>query len=278
MGRLTAVILLAGCFAFQAWAQTPQEQGTKEQAPAAEQKPSDPNHPSEQTPENSPAGTAASASSSQTAPSAPPWDRIQEFSALVVGGIMPGDERPTHIYRSGNLLRIEGIDQHSYWVVDLKTGEEHIVAARMCGKAPFVNSHAVPFSMTGPQYTFESAPVGEETIDGHLTRVEDVSIKVKSHDPLRLRLWEAQDLQGFSIKIEHERPGTLPPRSWTYEKVDVGPQDPTLFIYPENCAAWSGKKGISQLPRRQRRNRRENLSELRVPGYRGVFRPEHVHS
>jgi len=162
---------------------------------------------------------------------------------------MPGDERPTHIYRSGNLLRIEGIDRHSYWVVDLKKGEEHIVAARMCGKTPFPNSRAFPFFLSGPEYSYERVPVGEETVDGHLTRVEEVSIKRKSKDPLKLRFWEAQDLQGFPIKMEHERPGNLPPRSWTYEKVDVGPQDPTLFIYPENCGAWSGTPAAKANPK-----------------------------
>jgi len=247
MGRWTAILLLAGCFAFQVRAQTPQGPGGKEQAPAAKPGSPDRNPASEHAPEGRTASPAAPAASPQTAPA--PWDRFQEFSALMVGDFLPGDERPTHIYRSANLFRAEAIDRHSYWVVDLQKGSQHLVAARVCGKSPFPNSRAFPFFLTGPQYKYESVLGGEETVNGHVCRIEDVTINsARFHQPVHLRLWEAEDLQGFPIKIEN-RPEHLPHRSWTYEKVDVGPQDPTLFIYPENCRAWSGKEPAKPAPK-----------------------------
>ena len=233
MRRLTAVLLLAGCFGYYVQAQTPPPQPPATETPATESAPAAQTAPAQES--KSEAGSRKPEGESGF-----PLDQIQEFSAVAEGGILTSDASPRHIYRSGNLLRAEAIDQHSYWVIDLRSGDEHLVAARMCGKSPLPYSRAFPFFLTGPEYKYEVVPAGEETVDGHQCRIEDVTVKSpKLKFPVHLRLWEAEDLQGFPIKIEN-RPEHSPHRSWMYKKVDVGPQDPTLFIYPENCKAWSG--------------------------------------
>jgi len=49
-----------------------------------------------------------------------------------------------------------------------------------------------------------------------------------------MRFWEAEDLQGFPIKIEFLRPGGHD-AIVRYKNVVFGPQDPTLFIHPKSC-------------------------------------------
>ena len=249
MDRFTAVLLLAGCFAVQVWAQTPQGLGGNQQAPATEQNSASQNPSSEQKPASSAASPAEPAAAPQPQLSGFPLDEIPEFSAIADGGILTSDNTERHIYRSGNFLRVEAIDQHSYWIVDLVKKREFLLGAKICMKSELLNSRAFPFFLTGPEYTYERVPAGEETVNGHLCRVEDVTVKAPSLKyPVHLHLWEAEDLQGFPIKIEN-RPEHSPHRSWVYKNVQVGPQDPTLFLHPESCQDLPDKDAVKVSPK-----------------------------
>jgi len=223
MARLTAALLLAGCLGFQAWAQTP---------PAA---------PTSAA--SSPAAQTASASESSQFP----LDRFQEFSALVVGGPVPGTEDEIHIYRSGNLMRMEGRESRNYLITDLAKQETHGLAPTGCLKYgnPYVRSY--PFSMSRPENKYERVPVGKETVDGHVCQVEDLTISSpKLPTPVKIRLWEAEDLQGFPIKVE-----TMSHRIVQYKNVVLGPQDPTFFIFPNDCQVLDAKTTTRVSPKRK---------------------------
>jgi hypothetical protein len=212
MGRLTAAWLIAGCLGFQMWAQTPPAQ-----SPAA------PPTAAEQVPSGQPAPNAD--------PSQSPLEKFKEFSAIMVGGPVPGTADPIHVYRSGNLMRMEAHEGKSYQITDLVKQETHGQARTGClhYKVPYVR--AFPFSFSVLAEKFERAPVGKETVDGHVCQVEDVTFSVPKHvGPVKVRLWEAEDLQGFPIKIE-----TGLHRTIEYQNVVLGPQDPTLFIFPLTC-------------------------------------------
>ena len=265
MRRLTAVLLLAGCVGFHAQAQTPPQPSAAQtpatSAPAAQTAPGQESKPEAGSrkpegesrepgaPESSAASPAGQAASPQPELSGFPLDQIPEFSAIAVGGILTSDANPRHIYRSGNFLRIESIDQHSWWIVDLIKKREFLLAPKICMKSELPNSRAFPFFLTGPEYTYERVPGGEETVNGHQCRIEDVTVKSPNLKyPVHLRLWEAEDLQGFPIKIEN-RPEHFPHRSWEYKKVDVGPQDPTLFLHPESCQDLPDKGAVKVSPK-----------------------------
>jgi hypothetical protein len=212
MQRLTVALLLAGCFGFQLWAQTPSSQQPVDQKPATD---------------DASTGQAAPASE----PTQFPWDQFKEFSAIMAGGPVPGTEDEIHIYRSGDRLRMEGREGLNYQITDLVKHETHGLAATGClkYKSPYVRSY--PFSLAMPDSTYERSLAGKETVDGHVCQIVDLTITFHSRpNTIKMKLWEAEDLQGFPVKIV-----TANHRTIQYKNVVLGPQDPSLFIFPNVC-------------------------------------------
>jgi len=237
MCRSIAAVLFAGCLTFQMWAQT------QAQTPATQPAPTNPAPASAQAPaeQAKPSGTEAAKTAQAEEPKQPlvrhsgtPWDQFQEFSAIMVGGPLPGNEDPAHIYRFKNLIRAEGRESKNYLITDTSKTETHGLAPGGCIKYKLPYTRTFPFSVFGPESSYESVPVGEETAEGHKCRVEDVTIySPKRPMPFKVRLWEAEDLQGFPVRIEVQ--AGLKHQKMHYENVVLGPQDPTLFIVPNQC-------------------------------------------
>jgi hypothetical protein len=217
MLRLISAILLAVCVVASLQAQAPPEVAQEEKERDAT------------------AQAAASAAKPQF-----PLDAFTEFSAVMVGSIMePGEGTAEgHIYRSGKLMRMEGPEGHGYFITDLSTRETFGLSTAPCvhDSHPFIR--ASPFSALKPGSTVERTATGKETLDGHSCQIEEVTISSAKPVPstVKMRLWEAEDLQGFPIKVEFLRPdghgATI-----RYKNVVLGPQDPTLFIHPKSCEA-----------------------------------------
>ncbi|MGB6385030.1 MAG: hypothetical protein WBD25_18260 [Terriglobales bacterium] len=221
MVRLLAYILLTSCLTAQLSAQASQDQTSKQQEPAGQ--------------------TAATPSASTQFP----LDAFPEFSAVMVGSVMTGDERESHIYRSGNLIRTEGTEGHNFLITDLTTLATFGVSALACMHDSNPYFRSAPFSSMKPGYTVERAISGQETVDGHSCKIEDITLSSpKLPRPIKLRFWEAEDLQGFPVKVEFIRPSKHDPVIY-YKNVVLGPQDPTLFIYPKSCQP---SPGISHKP------------------------------
>ena len=149
----------------------------------------------------------------------------------MTGGPVPGTADPIHIYRSGDLMRMEANEGNSYQITDLAKHDTHGISKGAClhYKAPYIRTY--PFSFSSPANKFERVPVGKETVDGHVCQVEDVIITLpKSPTTPKFRLWEAEDLQGFPVKVETKAHMVM-----RYTNVVLGPQDPTLFIFPDKC-------------------------------------------
>jgi hypothetical protein len=233
MGTLTAALLLAGNVTLQVWAQAPPRQTPPEQAASAGQKAADQNQPSEQPPSTQSAPATATTES--------PLEQFQNFSAIQNGGPLPGMDVDRYIYRSGNLMRMQSdADVPEYYITDLAKQQSHAVAARGCQKMGYAYKLSFPFFVTGSGITYDRVPIGEEKVDGHQCHVEDLII----HNPknpvvMHFRLYEAEDLQGFPIKIENHREHAYP---WVihYKDVKLGPPDPSLFVVPDQCQSSLG--------------------------------------
>lgn len=223
MFRLTIAIFVAGCFVFPAGAQTPpsQEKGTQ------------------------PAEVQAQPASNAAAPFSDfPLDQFKQFSALMTGGPVPGTADEVHIYRSGNLMRMEGHEGKTYQITDLVKQETHGVGSANCLKYGFPYVRAYPFLFSNPANKFQRTAVGKETVDGHVCQVEDIVVTIpKNVVQPKFRLWEAEDLQGFPIKVE-TRGGPVH-QEIVYKNVVLGPQDPTLFIFPNVCEGTEQITGTS---------------------------------
>lgn len=218
MVRWIRVILLASCLTAPMYAQAPKDQGS--------------------------AGQPVSAEAGQTsAPAAPaktqfPLDAFTDFSALMIGSRMEMGEGTTeaHIYRSGNLMRMEGQEGHGYLVTDLNTLETYGVSAGPCMHDNHPYFRVAPFAAARPGLAVERVPAGKETLDGHSCQVESITVASQKAGapPLRMKLWEAEDLQGFPIKIEFPMPAGKS-AIIRYKNVVLGPQDTSLFIHPKSC-------------------------------------------
>ena len=224
MGRIIGLILLSICCTVRLAAQAAAAE------PVAGEKP------------------AADSASIATAKAEYPLDAFTDFSAIMVGSMMePGEgTAEAHIYRSGKLMRMEGIEGRGYLITDLSTLETYGISTGTCMRDTHPFFRSSPFAASRPGAIVTRAPLGKETVDGHSCQVEEVSITAPARGapPLKMKFWEAEDLQGFPVKIEYLRPGgnDIIVR---YKNVVLGPQDPTLFIHPKSCVAL-GKKPAPQ--------------------------------
>ena len=239
MVRWFAIALCTGCLMAQEPVPAPPASGTRVQASGSDQV-------------SAGQGTAGHESAEQKATSASaapvllktdefPLNRFKEFSAIMVGSLMPNDERERHIYRSGDMFRAETLQGLGYMITDLAKLETYGMARTGC----IVDGHPYladfPFTEGRPGRKLESVLGGKETVDGHVCQIEDVTLSGGGlPQPMYLRFWEAEDMNGFPIKVQVMKG---PHSVIKYKNVSVGPQDPTLFMHPNYC-----KGGLPKLP------------------------------
>ena len=109
-----------------------------------------------QTSQSKPSDQAPAAKSSAPSLPAPPatsgfpLDQFQEFSAIMVGSLLSGDERESHIYRSGNLLRTQGTEGLGYFLTDLASFETYALTRLGCTSDSHPFFRAFPFTAGRP--------------------------------------------------------------------------------------------------------------------------------
>jgi hypothetical protein len=180
----------------------------------------------------------------------PLLSEFKTFSANVTGGIARDHDRK--IYRSGKWMRLDFDD--SYRVNNLDTLHMWSVGANRCaefdrpdaGSYPFTAYHDFKVERT----TLEHAGVQEtETIDGHVCKIEAMTLTPKDDRPIvaKIKLWKAEDLDGFPIRIEVEEGGQT--YTSTYTNVSLKPPDPNLFQHPAKCTPGTrpGQGGVVRL-------------------------------
>jgi len=167
-----------------------------------------------------------------------PFDNFKEFSAITVGTRMDLGEGTgeAFVYRSGNWMRIEGPEGRGYFLTNLDTMETYGVSAGPCAYSKHAYFRTTPFPANKPGTKIDRVPVGQETLDGHPSQVEDITITPaqKGVTPMKLRVWLADDVQGFPIQLQFLYPNGKH-ATVRYKNVELGPQDPTLFIHPNSC-------------------------------------------
>jgi outer membrane lipoprotein-sorting protein len=169
----------------------------------------------------------------QAAPSAEnPFAAYQQFSATLNGGL--GRDTNRKIYRSGKLMRFEFPDH--YRIADLEAKSVWLMYPKRCSKFPMLDPAVFPFSR---KFHVEQSSTNEskETVDGHTCKIEDLVLITKETVPttFKMKLYRAEDLNGFPLRIDVENPMNHAKFTINYSDVSMEPPDAKLFERPAKC-------------------------------------------
>ncbi len=174
-----------------------------------------------------------------------PFDSIKTFSAtLVISGMsskMPEGASGAKIYRSGTKIRTTLPGGAGYTVIDTTGHTTYMVmGGGMCMQMT-AQGQENPFAQASDT-TVERSPAGSDTVDGHACKVENMTVTPHSGpragQPTKMKVWEAQDLHGFPIKVETQT--TRGPMTIEYKDVSFAEPDASLFTHPDNCRQMPG--------------------------------------
>ena len=175
-----------------------------------------------------------------------PFDTHKQFSATMtmsgasIGGHAPqGDMK---IYRLGDKMRTN-IGTMGYSIIDMTQHTMYMVMGQgMCMQmAP--KGQQNPFAQAEGT-SVERTPSGIDTVDGHACKVEYVTVTPQSGKPTKMKVWEADELQGFPVKVEIE--STKGPITVIYKDVSFEPPAASLFTHPDNCQPMPAMPGAAQ--------------------------------
>ena len=133
--------------------------------------------------------------------------------------------------------------EDNYHLVDLEKLTNRIVHPNSCQQYVKPDAGSYPFSA---YYDFKVARAlteDQEIVDGHPCKIENVTFTRGDDDPIviKMKLWEAEDLQGFPIKNEVSVVSNGNKFTFSYTDVSLKPPDPALFKSPAKCKVVSAK-------------------------------------
>jgi hypothetical protein len=141
------------------------------------------------------------------------------------------------IYRSGDKLRNEMSmgKMTMYHLTMIDTGDTYMVMPQnnMCMKMHTDVSKMNPAMVSGSKDAkLTRTTIGAETVDGHPCKIEHV-VGTSGNASVDYKVWEAQDLKGFPVKIVMSTPkGDV---TTTYSDINLSTPDASLFTPPTNC-------------------------------------------
>lgn len=175
-----------------------------------------------------------------------PFDTYKQFSAtMVMTGAAMGPHAPQgdmKIYRSGDKMRTN-IGSMGYSITDLSQHTTYMVMGQgMCMQMTMPpRGQQNPFAEQG---SVERTPAGTETIDGHSCKVENVTVTPQNGTPTKMKVWEADDLHGFPVKVEVET--SRGPITVMYKDISFDTPAASLFTHPDNCRQMPSMPGGPQ--------------------------------
>jgi hypothetical protein len=182
-----------------------------------------------------------------------PFEALKSFSAtIVISGMplnahkVPGEAK---IYRSGTKIRTDLPGGSGYTVIDTSQRTSFMVmSSGMCMQMT-AKEQQNPFAQA-PDVTIEHSSAGTDTVDGHACKVENLTITPHSGpragQPTKLKVWEAQDLHGFPLKVEMQTDHGL--ITTEYKNVSLAEPDTSLFVHPDNCRQMPTMPGMPSMP------------------------------
>jgi hypothetical protein len=182
-----------------------------------------------------------------------PFDAFQQFSASVSGSPLKWDK--LKIYRSGKQIRAEYVYEKEIRISNLGDRKGWYIRPleskpKECGRMTLMDMSSYPFfAYSATDFKVERAAAAEketaekETIDGHSCKVQDYTVTAKDGgQPIKVRLWEAEDLDGFPVRMQIEPPSKAK-FVLNYTDLSLKPPDPKLFQLPTICHVGVQGKG-----------------------------------
>ena len=160
---------------------------------------------------------------------------IKQFSATVVMSGMPAKrgmgQGDMKIYRSGDKMRTT-MGSMGYMVMDLAQHTNYMVMGTGMCMQMNASGQQNPFAQVQGA-AIDRSPVGTDTVDGHACKVENITVTPRDGKPSKMKVWEAEDLKGFPVKVE------IPSNSGTitlqYKDISLDEPPASLFTHPDNC-------------------------------------------
>lgn len=166
-----------------------------------------------------------------------PFESSKQFSATVVMSGMPtrgpAGQGDMKIYRSGDKMRMSMPGGTGYMIMDLSQHTSYMVMGTgMCMQMPASGQQSNPFSQAQGA-TIERSPAGTDTVDGQACKVENLTVTPQNGQPTKMKVWEAEDLKGFPVKVEMQ--SSRGPITVLYKDVSFSEPEASLFTHPDNC-------------------------------------------
>jgi hypothetical protein len=159
-----------------------------------------------------------------------PFAPFAQFSATLTSGLLK--DEPRKVYRSGKFFRVD-LDG-TYHVTDLALGTTWSIRPERCTRVSGPDIRSYPFAAYR-DYKVERFPnEDKETVDGHPCKIENVTFTQKESGlKTKMKVWRAEDLQGFPVKIELFHPART--MTISYTNVSLDKPDAALFKLPAKC-------------------------------------------
>ena len=159
---------------------------------------------------------------------------LPDFSATQITQGSPTSplRPPWKIYKSGANFRTENSPgQSTIYLPGNKMVYNTFADPPSCMAIPMNKAHFVGSPLhQDPGVKMEKKPVGTEVFEGHTCAVEDVVLTSPDGNELRAKVWAANDLKGFPVKIE-----ALGAPTFIFRDVVLATPDPTLFQPSAKC-------------------------------------------
>jgi hypothetical protein len=118
-----------------------------------------------------------------------------------------------------------------YIITELSQHTNYMVMNAMCMQMAS-QSQQNPFAQTSDA-TVERSSAGTDTVDGHACKVENLTVTSHNGKATKMKVWEAEDLKGFPVKVETQT--DKGPFAIEYKDISLDAPAASLFTHPENC-------------------------------------------
>jgi hypothetical protein len=175
--------------------------------------------------------------------------KYPDFSATQVFESRKGDMK-MKVYRSGQNVRVErgGALSTLYTPANKKVYNLTIYPdqSHQCVSMTPEQARMLPSPLQLIQgRVVKRKAAGSETVDGHKTRIEDVTVMQLNGKTIESRVWHAIDFQNIPVKIEsYFKSTTL--RAY-YRDIHAGVPDKTLFQVPEVCTPFEKMGEVAEM-------------------------------